>query len=319
MFEALHLPAHARLSRPRLALVLDGTAAAIPAWLGRLEAQRLAHGLRPSEGGIGVLLLPRDRIAPAPLCPEGWPFALTLGAPASSWRDGMQAAADWVGPEGIVLTAQAERLPEPGWLAAHAEAMAAGAPVAVGHLRTEGHAWDYARLVAAIAARLDPGAQDGPPTGAAGTLALRAGLLRGAVPLQGPAALLDLLRARDVPVRQAAAVVTGQAAPPAPERLGAAWQRIAARAALRRLWESGAGSVAPETAALRGLARRLGLPAGRIGAELRARHFGRAWAAVEAASPHLAFDPLRPEALDAARRRARLLLGWLRLRPGPEA
>jgi hypothetical protein len=248
--------------------------------------------------------------------PEAWPFALRLGVPGGSWRDAMLAAADWVGPEGVVLSAEAERLPEPGWLAAHADAMAAGAPVVTGQVRTEGPAWAYARLLTTIAARLDPAAQAEPPTGAAGTLALRAALLGGPAPLQGPAALLAGLRARDVPIRQAAAMVTGPVDPPVPEQLGAAYRRIQARAALRRLWEDGTGSVAPETAALHALARRLGLPAGRLGFELRARHFGMAWAAVEQASPRLAFIPLRPEALAGERRRARLLLGWLRLRQG---
>jgi hypothetical protein len=75
------------------------------------------------------------------------------------------------------------------------------------------------------------------------------------------------------------------------------------------------GSAAPETAALRRLARRLGLPAGALAAMLRARHFGAAWAAVEAASPALVLRPLPPEALAAERVRARLLLRALSLWP----
>ncbi len=45
--------------------------------------------------------------------------------------------------------------------------------------------------------------------------------------------------------------------------------------------------------------------------------FGRAFAAIEAASPSLAFRPLRPSALPMQIRLARLLVGYLRRRPLP--
>ena len=51
MFDTLRAPAHPRLARPWFALLLDGTADAIPAWRRRLEAQRRSHGLRPVDGG----------------------------------------------------------------------------------------------------------------------------------------------------------------------------------------------------------------------------------------------------------------------------
>ncbi len=315
MFDTLHVPARPRLARPRLALLLAGDAAAMPGWLRRLEAQRLAHGLRPAEGGLGVVLLPRDRPVPATALPSDLPFALRMTTPGEAWREGVLAAADWVGPAGAVLVAEAERLPEPGWLAAHAGAMAAGAPAVAGRVRMEGPGWDYAGLLAAIAARLDPAGDVAPMAGAAGTLSLRAGLLGEAMPLQGPDALLAGLRARDVPVREAEAVVTGPVALPALERLGAACRRVRARAAARRLWTEGVGSVAPENAALRRLARRLGLPAGALAAALRARHFGTAWVAVEAESPALGLRPLRPGDLATERVRARLLLQALSLWP----
>jgi hypothetical protein len=281
IFDSLHAPDRLRLARPRLALLLAGEAAAMPAWLQRLKAQRLAHGLRPAEGGLGVLLLPRDRPVPAAALPGDLPFTLRMAAPGEAWRAGLLAAADWVGPAGAVLVAETERLPEPGWLAAHAGAMTEGAAAVAGRVRVMGPGWDYAGLLAAIAVRLDPAGDAEPVAGAAGTLALRAGLLGEAMPLPGPGALLAGLRARDVPLRQAEAVVAGPAALPGLERLGAACGRVRARAALRRLWADGVGSAAAETAALRRLARRLGLPAGALAAMLRARHFGAAWAAAE--------------------------------------
>ncbi len=315
IFDTLYAPARPRLAQPRLALVLAGAAAAMPGWLHRLEAQRMAHGLRPAEGGLGVVLLPRDRPMPAAALPGSLPFALRMARPGETWREGLLAAAEWVGPAGAVLVAEAERLPEPGWLAAHAGALTAGAPAVAGRVRSAEPGWDYAGLLDAIAARLDPAGDAAPMAGAAGTLALRAGLLGTAMPLPGPEGLLAGLQARDVPVRQADAMVTGPAALPALERLGPACRRLRARAALRRLWTGGVGSAAPENAALRRLARRLGLPAGALAAMLRARHFGTAWAAVEDASPALALRPLPPGALAAERVRARLLLRALSLWP----
>ncbi|WP_043361121.1 hypothetical protein [Belnapia sp. F-4-1] len=318
MFDTLHAPARPCLARPRLAILLTGTAAAMPAWLRLLDAQRLAEGMRPADGGVGVMLLPCDRPLTRGEVPDAPAFALRQ-AEGGLWRQGLGHAAAWVGPEGAVLLADAAALPQPGWLAAHAAGLSAGAEAVAGRLRPIGPGpaeRNHAMLLAEIAARLDPG--EGPgwlglDAEVTGNLSLRARLLDG-VEADGPLALLAGLRRRDAKVRlMPGAMVAGAPPPPRLERLGAFRRRVQARAALRQLWEDGIGTVRPEDAALRRLAARLGLPAGTLAACLRPRHFGAAWAAVEAASPRLAHAPLRPGALAAEHRRARLLLGWLRL------
>lgn len=332
MFETLQTPTRIRLTRPRLAILLTGTAAAMPDWLRGLETQQLAEGMRPAEGGFGVLLLPEDRPAPREDMPEALPFPLRRlqpeGAPAGwRWREGMRHAADWVGPEGGVLLADAAARPQPGWLAAHAAGLAAGAEVVAGRLRPVGSrdaARDHAGVLARIAARLDPRDEmswPGLDAEIAGNISLRAALLRGVEAADGPPALLAGLRRRDTRISRATeAMVAGPGAAPRLERLGAFRRRMQAKAALRWLWEDGIGTALPESAALRRLAGRLGMPAGALAALLRARHFGAAWAAVEEASPRLGFEPMPPEALASEHLRARLLLAWLSLKPrGPEA
>ncbi|MBL6078956.1 hypothetical protein JMJ56_13135 [Belnapia sp. T18] len=318
MFDTLHAPARPRLARPRLAILLTGTAAAMPAWLQLLGTQRLADAMRPAEGGVGVMLLPRDRPLARGEVPGTPAFALRQ-AGGGLWREGVDHAAEWVGPEGAVLLADAAALPQPGWLAAHAAGLSAGAEVVAGPLRPIGPRSaerDHAMLLAEIAARLDLG--EGPgwlglDAEVIGNLSLRARLLDG-VEADGPLALLAGLRRRDARVRlMPGAMVAGLAAPPRLERLEAFRRRVRVRAALRQLWEDGIGTVLPEDAALRRLAGRLGLPAGALAACLRPRHFGAAWAAVEGASPRLAFAPLRSGELAEERRRARLLLAWLQL------
>ena len=316
MFDTLHAPARPRLAQPRLAILLTGPATAMPAWLRLLDAQRLLEGMRPAEGGFGVMLLPRDRpLAPAEV-PDAPGFALRQTG--GLWREGLRHVAEWVGPDGAVLLADAAALPQPGWLAAHAAGLSAGAEAVAGRLRPLGPCpaeRAHAALLAEIAARLDPGEGMGWPgldAEIAGNLSLRVGLL-GGIEAAEPLALLAGLRRRDARLQVVpGATVSGAAAVPRLERLGAFRQRMQARAALRRLWQDGIGTVLPEDAALWRLAARLGLPAGALAACLRPRHFGAAWAAVEQASPRLAFAPLRPGELAAEHRRARLLLGWLR-------
>ncbi|SDE12435.1 hypothetical protein [Belnapia rosea] len=320
MIETLHAPARAALTRPRLAILLTGAATAMPGWLRRLGDQRLADGLRPAAGAIGVVMLPAGRPLQRDDMPEDLPFSLRIAAPGpGSWREGLLAAADWVGPKGVVMLAEAGALPAPGWLAAHLAALAGGAEAVVGRLVPPTPAHAYARLLAEIACRLDPLEQapwPGLDAEAVCNLSLRAALLDHDGPIAGPQALLASLRRRDLRLRSApAAVVSGMSAPPVPERLVMACRRIRARAMLRRLWDEGVGTVAPETAALRRLARQLGLPAGALAGLLRLRHFGAVWDAVEAASPRLARQAVPPQALAGEHRRARLLLAALRLRP----
>ncbi|MBL6456061.1 hypothetical protein JMJ55_12060 [Belnapia sp. T6] len=318
-------PASVVPSPPRIAVVVSGPAASMPLCLLALQRQRTAAGLRPSAGGIAVVLAPEE--GPARLRPllagiePHLPFPLRIEATPGAepgWRAALRQAADWVGPEGMVLSTRADAAPEPGWIAAHAAAIAAGAEAGAGIIRPPSlpcPARRYALLLEAIAARLDPLAEHlPPPAEAAHNLAFRAGILPDALPPGGAPALLALLRARDATIRLVAGAVVGAALPPPPvEGLRAACRRVTARAMLRRLWEDGIGIVLPENEALRHLARRLGLPAGALAALLGTRHFGAAWAAVEAASSMLALQPLPATALAGETRRARLLLAWLRL------
>ena len=310
---------------PRLVVLVAGAAAAMPACLQGLRRQRGPAGLRLDPAELGVVLAPdRPPAAPAAflaglaarqpfpprLAPAGRPGADAAGW---AWHAGLAAARDWCGPRGLILTLDAAAVPEPGWAAALVQALAEGATVATAAARPPpGPVGDYAALLAAIAARLDPEAG---PEPLPDSLALGAASLRGPIPAGGPAALLRMLAGRDAAIRAVPAVRAGQAAAPAPERLGPACRRLRARAALRRLGEDGVGQVRPETPALWSLARRCGLPAGEVARLLGARHFAAAWAGLEAACPALRPQPLAPGALRAETLCARLLLAWLRLAP----
>lgn len=332
----LRVPAGAPLSPggpPRLAVAVSGRLAGMPAGLRALLRQATPEGLALAPGSYGVVLAPQDRpeeaLALAAHLAQRLPFPLRVALPAQpagpgaagwAWRRGMLAAADWVGPAGMVVATEAAAVPEPGWLAAHVAALGAGAEAVAGRHRPAAPpnpASRYAAALEEIAARLDPDPDDPWPRHGeelSANLAVRAGVLAGGVPASGGAGLLAALRLRDARIRHApdALVALPDAGPgPVPEQFAAAHRRIRARAALRRLWRDGVGVGVPESAALRQLARSLGLPAGEVARHLGARHFGAAWAAVEAASGVLAPRLLAATAADRAR--ARLLLGWLRV------
>lgn len=310
---------------PRLVILVAGAAAAMPACLQGLLRQHGPLGLRLDAAELGVVLAPDTSPAapaaflaslaarlpfPLRLAPPGMPGADAAGW---AWHAGLTAARDWCGPRGVILTLEATAVPEPGWAAALAEAIAAGATVATATARpSPGPLGDYAALLAAIAARLDPEAG---PEPLASSLAFTAASLAGPIPAGGSAALLRALEGREAAIHAVPAARIGPPMAPAPERLGPACRRLLARAALRRLWQDGVGQVQPETPALWSLARRCGLPAGEVARLLGARNFGAAWAGLEAACPALRPLPLAPGALRAETRRARLLLAWLRLWP----
>lgn len=324
---------------PRIVIAVSGALSAIPWCLAALRRQRTPEGLAPARGSFGVVIAPvlappgdpaAARAVLATMA-ESLPFPLRLALPtgaataASAWREAMAAAADWAGPQGILLATPAEAVPAPGWLAAHLAAIGDGADAAVGEGRRPGAAGRYGLLLRHIALRLDPmaGAEAGIPDRAEdplASLAVTVAALAGQpLPAGGPGSLLTRLRQRDARIdRLADGLVDGPL--PVPERLGPACRRWRCRAALRVLWEAGTGSVAPETPALRRWAQRLGLPAGALAGLLRARHFGTAWARVEQASPLLRPLPLPAAGLPLELARARLLLAWLRLtRPAQRA
>ncbi|MBV1800120.1 hypothetical protein [Siccirubricoccus sp. G192] len=346
--QAVVAPSSLAVPRAVVAIPVGGAAAGLGHCLSALAGQRGAAGLRLAPGAFGVLLLLEPGQGQPDGLARGLPFPLRVleappAAPSWAWRQAMAAAAGWLGPDTpgtVVLTTEAAAAPAPDWLAANLAAIAAGADAVAGRVLAAapaGPAARYAALLDALAARLDPDPDDpwprhGLESGASLALTRDALLAAGGLPAAGAedgvAALLGALRQRDRRIRHAPEVVVRAAPGPLPgappEPLAAARRRLAARAALRRLWRDGVGSVAPETPALWHWARRLRLPAGMLAGLLGARHFGAAWAAVEAASPALARRALPPGALPRQILAARLLLAGLRLagpvrRPSPDA
>ncbi|MDB5373719.1 MAG: glycosyl transferase [Belnapia sp.] len=314
---------------PRIVIAISGELAAMPWCLRGLLRQRTPEGLLPARGSFGVLLVPLGDAAAARAMVAGMaerlPFPLRLVPPDRpagpdaagwAWRQALLAAADWAGPQGILLATTAETVPAPNWLTAHLTAIGAGAEAVAGERQRPDAAGRYGALLRRIAAQLDP--QDPCMAGdQASSLAVTTMALAGMpVPADGANGLLAALRRRDARIdslRDRLVGAAGTASGPAMERLGPACRRWRCRAALRELWEAGIGSIAPETPRLRRWAGRLGLPAGALAGLLGARHFGTAWASVEAASPLLRPRPLPAALLPLETARARLLLAWLRL------
>ncbi|TCZ55274.1 hypothetical protein [Roseicella aquatilis] len=323
-------------TRPRAVVVLGAgqRPAALLRCLCALGLQRSAEGLFLAPGAFGVVLVPNGPPAAVTGVLAGLgpalPFAvrLTPPVPAGDWslRAGLDAALRWAAPDGLLLTTEAEAVPEARWLA---HALASPAEAMLGEVVRPGAGSDaaarHAALLAALAARIDPEPGEPAPAHgqeAAASFAIRAAVLRRLEgfpvgPEGGLAGLLAALRQRDGRVRHVPGMrVEAEAAPRPIEPALAARRRLRARRAVREFWTAGTGVFERETVAFRHWAARLGLPAGALGAALATPHFGAAWAAVEAASPALAARRLLPPAaLPGQIRTLRLLLALTRQAP----
>ena len=228
----------------------------------------------------------------------------------------------WVGDSGVLMTTDADSRPDPDWVGANRRAVAAGAELVCGRIALEAEearalpagflaAWaveeTYARASLELASLLDPDPHNpwpyhGQISGAALAVTARAYDAVGGlpvVPCGEDRAFAERLRAFDLPIRfcDAARVVTscrldgrapGGMADTIRIRLFAAdllcddrlepalatGFRARLRARLRRDWGTAEG--------IDGLLRRLGLDLNAQAAVLRHRHFGAAWAAIEA-------------------------------------
>ena len=117
-------------------------------------------------------------------CADALPFALELRhveLPAAyanaGWarRLAMEAAADWVCPDGLILTTDADTLMEADWIAANLREIAAGADAVAGYVNADPFElmelppailergsleWEYQQLDAEMVARVDPDPHD---------------------------------------------------------------------------------------------------------------------------------------------------------------
>jgi hypothetical protein len=306
-----------------------------------LALQRSADGLWLAADAFGVVLVPNGPVAEvegalASLGPSlPFPVRVTAPVPAGDWalRAGLDLAAGWAGPDGVVLTTLAGAVPEARWLAEATAALGSPLDAVLGEVVPPGNGPDaagrYAGLLAALAARLDPDPADPAPAHGreeAASLAIRGSALAGlgglpigpaGGPQSGPpggvAGLLAALRRRDGRIRHLAGMRVEAALPPAPiEPAFAVRRRLRARQAVRQFWAAGIGVFERETPGFRRWAARLGLTAGALGTALSATRFGVAWATVAAASPALAPALRPPEALPQELHLARLLLAAAR-------
>lgn len=261
----------------------------------------------------------------------------------------MDRAAELAGDDGVVLTTDADGRAGPGWLAANLAALHAGADAVAGQADIDPvgaalipqylHDIDarecaYAALLDEIAALADPDPADPWPrhdehSGASIAVTTAAYWRAGgmpAAPIGEDRAFFAALRRVDARIRHepaARVVVSARTIGRAPggmadtirrrmqvvdpfldDRLEpalAALRRAVWRARLRRLWR---GEPGPSER----LARALGVP---VEGMARARYFGAAWAAIEAASP--ALRPERVALADLARETARAvrIRDWL--------
>jgi GT2 family glycosyltransferase len=237
-------------------------------------------------------------------------------------RLAMMHADRLAGPNGVLLTTDADSRLPPGWLQANIAALERGAdavcgqavidPVEAQAIPAHLHADDalecrYAALLDALAAALDPDPADPLPrhtheSGA--SIAVRAVAYRAAggiplVPLGEDRAFIDALRRQDARIRHApdiSVVVSGRVEGRARggmadtmrrrirqqdtyvdallEPAADAYRRVHFRARLRAAWRRGEATAE--------LVSDLHLPTALIAQALSARHFGTAWAEIEA-------------------------------------
>jgi hypothetical protein len=368
----MHLPAFPVAAAPLWTAAPEACRAviAIPA---RDEAERLPHCLAAiaaqrdiDAGRLAVLVLAngcRDATAAtARALAPGLPFALhvlearlprRLAHAGGARRAALDAALGLLGPEGgVLLSTDADARPDPGWLAACLDAIAAGADAVAGAYRAdaaelrllppalvarEAAEARYAALLDELAANLDPLPHDPWPrhaTHSGASFALTAAAYRRIgglppLPLGEDRALFAALERVDARIRHAPeAMVTVSARLRGRARGGMA-ETLRRRARdpqaappdSRLLPVAEAWTRLCARRALRRLWQgRPGAPAGGFGisaASLRGLldlpRFGLAWEALVAASPLLATTRrLEPMALPAETRRAAAILAALR-------
>jgi hypothetical protein len=282
-----------------VALAAHDAATPIGPALLALAAQAGPAGLPVAPGAFGVALAlgpgcARLGAVARALAPE-LPFPLLIrdappppGGPAAFWsrRRALDLAASWLEDSGydeaVMLLTDAAALPSTVWLWDMLTGLDHRVEAVTGSIIGAPEPDARAARLGRLSALLDPGGA-APPAEARcdANLALRLSTWRrlpALPPAGGQAALLAALgraevRLRHLPGALLALPVEPEPAPPQ-EAFGAAWRRLRLTAALRRLWVDGVGAVAPETPALRRVARRLGLPPGELARRLSAPRFG---------------------------------------------
>lgn len=247
-------------------------------------------------------------------------------------RIAMNHAADLAGPDGIVLTTDADGRVAPDWLRANLAGLAAGADAVAGRAEIEPvgarripahlHELDaqecrYAALIDEIASLLDPDPTDPWPrhdehSGASIAVTVAAYRRAGGIPpvrLAEDRMFFDALRQVDARIRHApdarvvvSARIVGRAAGGMADTMRRRMECLheylddrlepVADAVRRARVRVALRDAWAERHASPALAARLGVPDATLAHALESRYFGAAWAAVEAASPLLRRRPV---------------------------
>ncbi len=265
----------------------------------------------------------------------------------------MQRAAALAGPDGVILTTDADSVAPPGWIAENLAALAAGADAVAGRAVLDPHEaraipealhqadareCAYAALLDEIASLLDPDPADPWPRhdeASGASLCVPVAIWRqvggmAPLPVGEDRGFVDRLRRHDCRIRHAPDVwvtvsgrtigrAAGGMADTIRRRLSAPDLFLddrlegVAAAALRATLRRAARAAFAAGSAPAALAARLGLEPPQLQTSLQQNRFGAAWAAIEAASPPLRRRRVAVADLECETRLARLLRDRLRL------
>ncbi len=302
-----------------------------------------AERVRATAPGLHFPLEMRQVSFPPSCANAGWARRLA-----------MDAAADWVRPDGVILTTDADTFADEDWLAVNLAAIAAGVDAVAGFITAEpmelmelgptilergALEWEYQHLAAELEARADPEPHDPWPRhnqncGASAAVTAAAYRRIGGLPTKAVGedrALFEMLRRADLKIRHSldAHVVTsartdGRATGGLADAIRLRTDpdhpcddllEVAVMTLRRALWR---GELRADRRAARidedAWARRMGVGVVDFRRAASRRTFGETWGELEAASPRLARRLVTGAELKREVRRIKRLVRAARLR-----